>query len=372
MLFAAVLLADAVLYIALRALDSSRIFYDRSAVSRGRLERWLKSTYDPELGWDIGAGSKNNVGSSRHSDYRASDHYKMKAFGDSFTFGSDVPDGQTWPGIIENQTGWECLNYGVPGYGPDQALLKYARTHVKTEFTILGIQEENIGRVVNIYRAFYMEDWGPPKPRFFLDGKGLRLEPNPIPRPEEANRLLDPAFVEKLRKLDYWPYYNEVVLGAPRRLRWPASWTILGHAPFFLSRGWLEIRVRIRPTYEDEARRFKPYHLYQESSEAFQILCRIIEGFVALCGERGERPLVLVFPMQHSVDLMATDGRSVYEPLARRLEQRGMEHIDFGPIFAKEDFQRYYLRYNAHLSPAGNERVAREIIHRMNLSTQSR
>ena len=367
LLVAALLISDGLLYLGLRALDTRRIFYDRSAaVSAHRLDYWAATSFDPELGWDLGSGSKDNAGAARHhGDYPPDAHFKLKAFGDSFTFGSDVGDEQTWTAILEADTGWYCPNYGVPGYGPDQAFLKYRRTAVRSEWTILAIQQENIARLVNIYRAFYMEDWGPPKPRFFLEGENLRLEPNPIPRREEVRRLLDPEFVERLRRLDYWPRYNEEVLGAPRRLEWPAAWTILRHARFFAGRAALELRVRRHPTYEYEVHRFKSYHLYDESSEAFQILCRVIDAFVALCAERGERPLVVVFPMQHSVDLLKTYGRSVYQPLAGRLAARGIPHIDFGPLFAREDYAGYYLEYNGHLSGAGNRRVAREIIHRL-------
>ncbi len=365
LLLAGLLVADGILYLGLRRLDNSRIFYDRSKVTAHHLDYFAAHSYDPELGWDLLAGEKNSLGAGRRGDDPAGMHYTLKAFGDSFTFGSDVAHGETWPAQIEVKTGLACLNYGVPGYGPDQALLKYRRTAVKTEYSVLAVQEENIARVVNIYRAFYMEDWGPPKPRFFLSREGLRLEPNPIGRREEVRKLLDPAFVDSLRKLDYWARYNEEVLGAPRRLEWPATWTVLRHGRFFAERGMLEVRLRVRPTYELEAQRFKPYHLYQESSEAFRILAGVIDQFVALCKERGEKPLVLVFPMEHTVEVMKTYGRSIYEPLARRLEEDGIPHINFGPIFAREDFSGYYVRYNGHFSPAGNERVAREIIHRV-------
>ncbi|MBI3698748.1 MAG: hypothetical protein HY238_28405, partial [Acidobacteria bacterium] len=304
LLAVSLLVSDTVLYFGLKALDSSRIFYDRSAVEPHRLDYWISHSYDPELGWDIPAGDKNRLGAARRGHYPEAAHYEIKAFGDSFTFGSDVGETETWEAVIERETGWSCLNYGVAGYGPDQALLKYQRTKVKTRCTILGVLDENIARVVNIYRAFYMDDWGPPKPRFFVDGDGLRLEPNPIARPEDAHLLLDPAFVDSLRALDYWPRYNEGTLGGPRRLRWPALWTVLRHGPFFLERGGLLIRMGIRPTYEDELRRYKPYHLYQESSEAFLILTRLIDRFVARCEERGERPLVLIFPRQHTVEIL--------------------------------------------------------------------
>ena len=365
LLAAALLAADSLLYLGLRRLDASRIFYDRSEVTPHRLDYWLANTYDPELGWDLGRGSKNSLDASRRADPPPQPGYKIKAFGDSFTFGSDVGDQETWPAVIEREAGWICLNYGVPGHGPDQALIKYRRTSVPTEFTILGLGQENIGRVVNIYRAFYMEDWGPPKPRFFLEGDSLRLEPNPVPTPQDARRLLDPVFVDSLRRRDYWPRHNEETLGAPRRLEWPAAWTILRHAPFVTGRAWLEVRRRLHPSYQDEVRRFKPYHLYEPSSEAFQILGRVVDEFAALCRRRGEQPLVVVFPMQHTVELMRDYGRCVYEPLARRLRDRGIPHLDLGPLFVREEFAAYYLEHNGHLSPAGNQRVGREIIHHL-------
>ena len=365
LLLVSCLLADAALYFGLRRLDSSRLFYDRSNISQHQLDYWLATSYDPELGWDVPADSKNNLGAARRPDYPPAQRYKIKAFGDSFVFGSDVADSDAWPAQVERYKDWTCLNFGVPGYGPDQALLKYRRTAVPTEVTILGIQQENIGRLVNIYRAFYMGPWGPTKPRFFLDGGGLRLHSNPIPRPEDAGRLLDPAFVDSLRRLDYWPAYNEQVLGAPRRLSWPASWLVLRHAPFLLDRAWIETHSRLRPAWHYELRRFRPYHLYDESSEAFQILIRVIDEFTRLCAGRGERPLVLFFPLRHTVEMMRTYNRCVYEPLQRRLRDRDIPHIDFGPIFAREDFPRYYnpAEGSGHFTVAGNERVAREVIH---------
>ncbi len=363
LLTASLVVADGILYLGLRRLDSSRIFYDRSnAVSAHRLEFFAAHSYDAELGWDLERGAKNRLGGRRGARDPDLGRYQAKAFGDSFTFGSDVDSDETWPAFVERQTGWHCLNYGVPGYGTDQALLKYRRTPVPTDFTILGIQQENIGRLVSVYRAFYMEDWGPTKPRFIVEGQGLRLDPNPIGSREQLRRLLDPAFVEALRRKDYWARYNEDILGAPDRLRWPALWTVLRHGRFFLDRAALESRLRLRPSYQDEARRFKPYHLYQEASEALEILVRLIDAFAAECRQRGERPLVLIIPLQHTVDLMKTYGRCLYQPLTRRLSQRGVPHLDFGPVFVKERYGDYYRPYNGHLSPKGNQRVARQVV----------
>ncbi len=92
LLGAALLASDGILYMGLRAIDTSRIFYDRSgSVTRHRLEYWSRTSFDPDLGWDLGRETKNPLGGARHpGDYPALPRYTAKAFGDSFTFGSDV------------------------------------------------------------------------------------------------------------------------------------------------------------------------------------------------------------------------------------------------------------------------------------------
>src|SRR3979411_433104 len=49
------------------------------------------------------------------------------AVGDSFTFGDEVNDGQTWPAQLQLLTGRRVLNGGVSGYGFDQNLIRAAQ-----------------------------------------------------------------------------------------------------------------------------------------------------------------------------------------------------------------------------------------------------
>lgn len=46
------------------------------------------------------------------------------AVGDSFTFGAQVSDHETWPAILENFLGAKVINGGVFGYGLDQTFLR--------------------------------------------------------------------------------------------------------------------------------------------------------------------------------------------------------------------------------------------------------
>ena len=151
------LVFDTMLYWALNQVNKTRnLFYERTDVDRDRIEFWLANSYDPVLGWDLPFDERNNLQTRRDQNYPIRKTYKIKTFGDSFTYGAEVDVEDTWQAIIEAKTGWLCLNYGVGAFGTDQAFLKYKANRVKSEYTILGILCENIGRTASLYPAFYM------------------------------------------------------------------------------------------------------------------------------------------------------------------------------------------------------------------------
>lgn len=53
--------------------------------------------------------------------------YRIAIVGDSFTFKLEVPYEKTWGHQFEIALGpgWQVLNFGVDGYGLDQAFLRY-------------------------------------------------------------------------------------------------------------------------------------------------------------------------------------------------------------------------------------------------------
>ncbi|HNP62259.1 MAG TPA: hypothetical protein PKM72_15535, partial [Nitrospirales bacterium] len=101
------------------------------------------STLDPLLGykpnpgfrglihhppyWDNVYVSIDRHGFRQHSDDNTmSDHSgtKVLTVGDSFTFGDQVNNSQTWPACLAQKTGHKVLNGGVGGYGVLQSVLR--------------------------------------------------------------------------------------------------------------------------------------------------------------------------------------------------------------------------------------------------------
>lgn len=199
------LLIDTTAYVAPRYLGSRMFVFPiiRAPTSDEQLSRFYEgSPFHARWGWDISEKDRGQFGNRRGRKYEKTDHFKMKAFGDSFTFGGSVKDSETFCYLIEEKTGWDCLNYGVVGYGTNQALLKYMDSSVNSKYVILGVLDENIERCVDTCRGLFDARQAPrPKPRFVITRNGsATLLPNPIRDASELNKLKDIVFLESLKE----------------------------------------------------------------------------------------------------------------------------------------------------------------------------
>jgi hypothetical protein len=169
---------------------------------------------DPDLGWTNGPNVKNSDGtvstdsvgargSGERSPEPADGVLRIAVFGDSFTFGDEVATGETWAARLEDlleKRGQpaEVLNFGVNAYGMDQALLRWEKEgrRLAPAVVILGFQPENLLRNLNVLRPLYFMDTSVPysKPRFVLDGDGLRNVNHPtVPAAELPALLAHPS-----------------------------------------------------------------------------------------------------------------------------------------------------------------------------------
>lgn len=342
-LFVLWLATDLALFLFLRKLGAERpVFFRASTPTEAQLAGFGRHYFHPAWGWDIDDRKKGALGTRSVRDYEKRSRYKIKAFGDSFTYGWHVEANETWTAFVEATDDWACLNYGVPGYGTDQALLKYQDCAVPSEYTILAIYDEDIGRMMTRYYAFY--DRGKTfyvKPRFALseDGAITKIE-SPIKQASDLSKLRDPVFVAPLREEDYWfQYYNR--LNAPRELKWPASLTVVPHLNYFIRFGSVYVRNKISPNYESKRAANKYYHLYDEGSDGLRLMEHVVDTFVETARDRGETPIVVVFPNVHTVDIMREFQRCPYQTLVDHLGKRDAAFIDFGSIFAAEDYGPY-------------------------------
>ncbi len=77
---------------------------------------------------------------------------------------------------------------------------------IKTPYVCLAVMSENIARVVNRYRGFYIrnEKVAPVKPRYYREPDGkIVLLPNPLKSADEIEYMCNMDFLNKIGQKDY-------------------------------------------------------------------------------------------------------------------------------------------------------------------------
>lgn len=154
---------------------------------------WVWKPHATRLSGELtinGAGMRSQ---REYSQEPPPDTLRIALFGDSFVDSSSLPDDQAWGNQLEvmlNQTGirTEVLNFGVGGYGMDQAFLRWRHEgkDYAPDIVIFGFLASDLDRNVNIFRrVFRSNGMSLTKPRFILTDQGLELLNQPTLQPEE-------------------------------------------------------------------------------------------------------------------------------------------------------------------------------------------
>jgi hypothetical protein len=307
--------------------------------------------FDADLGWRVGA-ARTGRGGLYHSDARGlrrsglAGVERIAAFGDSFTHGDDVTDGDTWIARL-NERGLAVVNAGVPGYGVDQAWLRYRRLkkELSADTILIGVMADNIGRHVNRYRPFITpaERIYFVKPRFARNGDALELLPSPFGTEADYGRPAD-ALRASLTKA-----------GAQDRFFDPRFYDA---SPFDALR-----LARIARTLSLERTRPADWRSLYDDRDAVALTIAIVKGFADEVRADGRRPVVLFLP-ERTVTRDLIEGR--IPPTAafvKGLADLGVPLLDLSPqvsVFAKrpDGLAHFLPHYSADLSRAVADTVA--------------
>lgn len=164
---------------------------------QGEVEIYYKfDIYDPAKGWVprpnlrdeavfdgkiLNTNSRGLRGAEEYSYERTPGRTRILILGDSFTFGDEVSDNETYSYYLRKMIpDSEIINMGVHGYGHDQMLiyLKEEGIKYKPDIVILGFVYEDIQRNTLGFRDFA-------KPEFEVRNGELLLTNTPVPSPEQ-------------------------------------------------------------------------------------------------------------------------------------------------------------------------------------------
>jgi len=119
-------------------------------------------------------------GKTEHQYQPTPGRHRIVTLGDSYTFGDEVSDDETYSQYLERfLPDTEVMNFGLSGYGHDQMLLYLEQEGVKyhPDVVLIGYVWFDIFRNLAEFTSYS-------KPRFELRGKELRLTNMPVPPPE--------------------------------------------------------------------------------------------------------------------------------------------------------------------------------------------
>jgi hypothetical protein len=311
------------------------------------LARYLRgeATYvipDSGLGWTIRPGAVSAAGYHATADGLREPSPAgalVAAYGDSFTHGDDVPDSAAWVSLLG------ARNFGVPGYGLDQAYLRYGATRPHVKQVLIGYMSENLNRTVSVFRPFYSPRAPEPfaKPRFRLVADTLVLDPNPMrTRADYEDLLAHPGdWLPRLGRDDLFYHQH------PRRSAWDRLATVR------LVKLALAQPARLASPLEGDR--------YRVGSEGFRVTVAVFDAFVREVRRDGAEPVIVMLP--HLTDLQIGP---TYAPLRDTLAARGYSVLDLWEALAPcrpEPIRCFGKRY--HYNERANRMIAEYLERRL-------
>lgn len=330
--------------------------------ARGIVDQYLSSStsfliYDPDLGWRHRPNARtadqlhrtNAAGLRADREYSAAMKpglFRVSMFGDSFVLGSDVdqpdaPGAQLEKLLKLRGLDAEVLNFGVGGYGFDQAWLHYRGDgpHYETSVIVQGLQFENIGRNVTLFRIVAVPGTVIPfsKPRYVLRNGGMELVNQPAVPPEQV-----PAVLAHFRE---WPLAKyEASYAESYRRHW--------YTPSLLVSTLVELWNARKGAQSANASA-----LYDVDGEGMSITVKLLEGWRDEVTRAG-KPFVLIYlPRAESISAGMTGRPDPWQPHLDRLH--GFTIVDPTPRmvrYAKEHGMTALMP--GHYSAAGYRIVA--------------
>ena len=319
-------LAMASMFIALAGLEAAlRIYHGALFDSSSQLDLLPNraatplAEYDRELGWVPRTGvfdrsptekwSIDADGLRANGSPAPQGKRPIVAAGDSYTFGDEVLDRETWPARLQERMHVPVINGGVFAYGIDQAVLRAERLIDARHpaVVLLAFISDDINRA----ELVFYNGW---KPYFEFDGAELTLKNVPVP----TDSVPVPRFARLRSALSHSYLFSAVLRRAAQRW-WTWGRAVRAHADG--ERVAVELLDRLRT--------------HARQNDATLVVIALPTG-----GRLGG------------------SGRS--ERIVEQARGRGINVLDLGPIVQEisADTLPLMFRPRGHYAPAMNERIA--------------
>ena len=264
--------------------------------------------YDPDLGWTNRPSScTQDRKYCANSAGLRSDHeftkpvppgvFRVSLFGDSFIHGHDVelrgslaPQLET--ALAARGIAAQALNFGVGGYGIDQAYLRYSREGARfdTDLIVEGLQFENVARHLMVFRLIAYPQSKIPfsKPRFHLEGPSLLPVNKPTVAPDKVPSVLANFETSPLRRFEF--FYTDK------------------YRPYWWRKSKL-LALLVDARKQDDT-----VDVMRADGEGIQLTLAILDRFKNDVGVTGKPFLLVYLPLKDNLAAMLRGEKDPWEP----------------------------------------------------------
>lgn len=327
-------------------------FFQSPSVTESDYKNYMQKR-DPVLGWPaINAGLNPSFVHSRViPSFPSPGGECISLYGDSFTYGDEVSDSEAWSNALSLRLGCRVANYGIGGYGTDQAYLRFRKNVAdEAKVEILGIFPDNVLRNVNQYRYFLdARTIFSLKPRFIMQDGNLALIELPNWTYEEfllATKRPNLVF-------QYETFLPDTSYG-PVSLKSPYSLQLLK----------LLLSERVQSAVLG-ATSWEVFYQADHVTNALDITSEIAGRFAKESKARGKTPLIIIYPTGRSFKRYKETGFLVTNALVSKLERQGITYLDLHSAFAARFDSNKFCGLltkaepcTGHFNAAGNQVVA--------------
>lgn len=282
---------------------------------------------------------------------------RIALFGDSFTRDSKVKFEESWGFLLEkymNEAGFrvEVMNFGVSGYGIDQAYLRWEVDGqvYHPNVVILGLYPAEIGRNLEVH---HLKNWG------LFDGGNAYSKPRFVIKSDNELELINSPTLPPTELMSKAESFGELPF-----IEYDSIY--LNNLNDFIMNPWRFLWIGRLVEANLSANRFNSmdYHkhddLYDLNKEAAQVSLKIIKKFGDSVRQRSARFIILNIAQVQDIYYLQHGKPLRYAPLLENLER------EWTVVRTEEEIQKHSLEHlfvanDGHHAPLGSKVVAEVI-----------
>ena len=360
-------------------------FLAASAVPKGDIDRFLRgpswARFDPELGYvpgnylpADGMDKSASISTVQSNGARTAFLYtdrkcRINTYGNSFTHGDQVNDGETWQEYLAGHLGEPIRNFGVGGYGVYQAyrrMIREERTSHGAEYLVFYIWgDDHIRSLLRCRHAIIYKFWNDRGGAMFhanfwahlemnLDTGRFVEKENPLNTPAALYRMTDPRFMIDTLKDDIALQLYAVAREYTRDLDRARADKLAAHFAYRMD--WS-----------------RPSELKRQAKELLDLYSLAATRFTLakardFARQNRKKLLVVLFDPRGAMEQLRNHQPRYDQPIVDYLKNEKIEYFDMNEV-QLQDFARYRISFDeyrklyfiGHYNPRGNHFFAYSI-----------